>query len=166
MNKILPVIIFLTIGILSYFLLRPAADPSMIGKELPKPALQTLEGQPFDWSVTKPMVINFWASWCIPCRAEAPLLAQLHQRGDVQMVGIVFQDKNHADIKAFREQFNFTFPQLDDSEFQAGITYGISGIPHTIFVDRTGIIRSIERGAVDKEMLNAHLAQIDVPPLP
>ena len=86
-------------------------------------------------------LVNVFASWCIPCREEAPQLAQLAQAHGVRLVGIVYKDKPDA-AHAFLSEYGNPFQRIgQDADGRAGIEWGISGVPETFVVDSHGIVR-------------------------
>jgi cytochrome c biogenesis protein CcmG/thiol:disulfide interchange protein DsbE len=95
-----------------------------------------------------PVVINFWASWCVPCREEAPELARFDRemRGRAQLVGVDFQDAK-ADALAFVREFGWRFPNVRDPQGRLGARYGLAGLPTTYVVDRQGRIARTLTGA-------------------
>lgn len=96
----------------------------------------------------KPVVINFWASWCVPCRKEAPELARFDRelRGRAQLVGVDFQDAKQ-DALAFVREFGWRFPNLRDPQGKLGVRYGLVGLPTTYLLDRKGRIARTMTGA-------------------
>jgi cytochrome c biogenesis protein CcmG/thiol:disulfide interchange protein DsbE len=113
----------------------------------------------------RPVVINFWASWCTECRKEHPLLMQAHERFKrrVQFVGIVFQDDpdNIRDFLAeMGERPKSTYPNLLDPGSRTAIDFGVYGVPETFFIDRDGIVRYKRVGRLTPELLAAQLARI------
>lgn len=92
----------------------------------------------------KPLLMNFWASWCGPCELEAPDLANLYNKYkdqiDFYAVNMTASDRMD-NIKSFVNHFEFKFPVLLDSDGKIGELYRISGIPMTYLVDKNGVIR-------------------------
>src|SRR5436190_12298389 len=101
------------------------------------------------------VVLNFWASWCTPCRVEAPLLEQtqkqLAARGTV--LGVTYKDYA-ADSRKFVRKFGLTYPNLRDDRLQLAPRYGTSALPETFVIDRRGRIVALSRGQVTREFLD------------
>ncbi len=103
--------------------------------------------------------LNFWASWCPPCRAEARTLEaawQKYRDQDVVFVGVNIQDEEPA-ARAFLEEFGITYPNVVDRGHRVAIDYGIWGIPETFFIDREGRITYKHVGALGWETITAKL---------
>jgi len=101
-----------------------------------------------------PVVINFWASWCVPCRKEAPELARFDRelRGRAQLVGVDFQDAQQ-DALAFVREFGWRFPNVRDPQGKLAARYGLAGLPTTYVIDRQGRIARSMTGAQTYEKL-------------
>lgn len=145
-------------------------DPSVVeskllGDSAPDLAGETLNGQPFDLAEhrDKVVVVNFWASWCPPCREEIPVLQAAQQRlGDqgLQVVGVNSQDTD-ADARAFLDEVGGTpFPNVVDHDGNHAVDWGVFGLPETYVVDRDGVVRAKLTGA-----LTAEWVQQEVVPL-
>ncbi|HWD28727.1 MAG TPA: DsbE family thiol:disulfide interchange protein [Rhizomicrobium sp.] len=146
---ILPVIAFVVLAAVLYLSLRPAPLATMrsalIGKPAPALTLPGLGGPglaPADLAAPgKVTLVNVFASWCIPCREEAPQLAQLARAKGVRLIGIAYKDKPEA-AGAFLTQYGDPFERVAlDSDGRAGIEWGISGVPETFVIDQHGIVR-------------------------
>ena len=108
----------------------------------------------------KPVVINFWASWCGPCADEAPLLQgawQHAQAKGVAFIGIDYQDIQSAGL-SFLQKNNITYPSAIDANGDIAINYGVTGTPETFFIDRHGIIVATVRSQITAQQLNADIA--------
>jgi cytochrome c biogenesis protein CcmG, thiol:disulfide interchange protein DsbE len=102
-----------------------------------------------------PVVLNFWASWCIPCREEAPLLEKGWQRYGPR--GILFLGLNMQDLtddaRDFLEEFGITYPTIRDPINDVARDYGATGIPETYFISRQGKVIGHVIGVVSKRQL-------------
>jgi cytochrome c biogenesis protein CcmG, thiol:disulfide interchange protein DsbE len=108
----------------------------------------------------RPMIINFWASWCGPCYEEAPHLERIWRRfGDeVLVVGIQTQDRDaRSQGRAFIEQFGLSFPNLYDNDSRVSIAYGLFGVPETFFVARDGTVVYKHAGPVTEELMTRQI---------
>ena len=118
----------------------------------------------------KVVVLNFWASWCAPCRAEAPAMAQLSQtyspRG-VQFAGVNVKDPGRVNAEAFDRNLGITYPSLYDPAGEVLLafrgTVPPSGIPSTLVIDRTGHIAGRVIGQVTYSGLKQLLHQVTAP---
>lgn len=145
----LPLAVFAAfLGFTAYQLQQPKDDTiasAMIGKPLPRfalrPAVAGLPGAAqTDFADGKPRLLNIWASWCLPCIAEAPQLKALQAQG-VEIVGIAIRDRPE-DVARFLAQHGNPYTRLgadDLSEVQFAL--GSSGVPETFVVDGNGVIR-------------------------
>lgn len=111
----------------------------------------------------KGVVVNFWASWCDPCREEAALLEAAWRReqpNDIVFIGLDYLDQEPA-ARAYLAEYDITYPSGPDLKSEAARKYGILGVPETFFVDATGQIRHQVTGPITNEAsLNAMLDTI------
>ncbi|MEA2976658.1 MAG: cytochrome c biosis protein CcmG, thiol:disulfide interchange protein DsbE [Alphaproteobacteria bacterium] len=164
----LPLVLFLALAALFYFRLGvgdPGNIPSaLIGRPVPETNLPPLSGleresQPvpgitpslFQGGVT---LVNVWASWCVPCHDEAPLLQQLSQDKRIQIVGIDYKDV--ADnARRFLGRYGNPFAAMGtDANGRASIEWGVYGVPETYVVGRDGRIAFKLIGPITPENLN------------
>lgn len=109
----------------------------------------------------RPIVLNFWASWCVSCREEARELQAFWTKHDkdVLVVGIAIQDEKDA-AKKFAEFYGKTYALGLDVDGKAGIDYGVSGVPETFLIDRSGVIRQKVIGPVTVSSLEQLLPKV------
>lgn len=166
-----PLLAFGLVAVLALLLLRPApggaATGSLVGQRAPTFVLTALDGSSVDLTSFqgRPLVLNFWASWCGPCREEAPLFRELdskRQRGNYQVLGVLFQESNLGNARKFVKQYRLTYPNAIDAQMNAGSAYQVAGLPQTVFIDAQGVIRHIDKGGLNRERLNEGLKKIGV----
>ncbi len=112
----------------------------------------------------KPVVLNFWASWCQPCQEELPLLENAWkqmqaQKKDVIFVGIDFQESN-SDAFSFLQQHSITYLAGLDTDGSIANKYGVTSLPQTIFIDRKGMVISREPRELAAQVLSHDLQSI------
>ena len=137
----------------------------LLGKPAPAFELPTLDGgtvDSADWRGDV-VVVNFWASWCVPCREEAPELEafaeQWRDRG-VRLVGIVYNDEE-SEAAAFRDRYGLTYPQALDPGGRAAIDFGVFGVPETYVIAADGTVMAKLLGAVDAATLERVVASVN-----
>jgi peroxiredoxin len=140
---------------------RPAAP--VVGYPAPDFALKTLDGQEFRLSAQRgtPVVLNFWATWCPPCRAELPELRAASERnaGQVTVVG-VNQGETAAAVAKVASDLGLIFTIPLDQAGAVSRAYGVRSLPTTFFIDRDGVIRQIQNGPLTEATLSQLLRAI------
>ena len=134
-----------------------------IGYQAPDFTLSTLSGETISLAELrgKPVVLNFWATWCDPCRREMPALQATADQyaGDVVILGLD-QGEKAATVKDFIEEFGLTYPVLMDEKFAVSDSYNVQGLPTTFFIDREGVIRHLWMGEMNRITLAEGIAKI------
>ncbi len=134
------------------------------GFRAPSFSLATLDGKKvtLDGLRGRPVLINFWATWCPPCQAELPALqaASTRYAGDGLLVVGVDMAESQDTVAAFAQQLGLHFPLALDRDGKVTGQYGVRGLPTSIFVDRQGVVRSTYTGALTDALLQARLADI------
>jgi len=145
------------IGLLGFGLLSKGATKIAVGEPVPDRELPALPGPGHDSIADykgKWVLVNLWASWCIPCREEAPVLDRFYRRnrGDTTVVGIDVQD-NREDAVAFLREHPTGYPQLRSVGDERSKAFGSTGVPENFLVDPHGNLALIWRGPVDDRFL-------------
>lgn len=137
----------------------------LLDKPAPPFALQALDGATTvrltDY-VGRPVIVNFWASWCLPCRQEFPLLAAAraaHAADGLEILGIVHDDGPQA-AQQFADQYGGTWPLLADPAATAWHDYRGALLPITYYIDRQGIVRAVSYGPPPSGTLEDQIAKI------
>jgi cytochrome c biogenesis protein CcmG, thiol:disulfide interchange protein DsbE len=159
---ILPVIAFAALAWFLFEGLRapPPGDlPSvLIDKAVPALTLPALDAStsgfgPKDLAAGRVTIVNVFASWCVPCRAEAPQLAQLGRARGVQLFGLVWKDTRQK-ARSFLDDVGNPYARIGfDGEGRAGIEWGVYGVPETYIIDRHGVIRERFVGPITPDSL-------------
>jgi cytochrome c biogenesis protein CcmG/thiol:disulfide interchange protein DsbE len=153
------------IGLLGFGLLSKGKAKIEVGDPVPDKALAVLDGSGEgkiadhrgEW-----VLVNLWASWCGPCRGEAPELERWyrdHRREGVTVLGINVQD-NSEDALAFLDEFKTTYPQLRSVGDERSEAFGSTGVPENFLVNPKGKLALIWRGVVDENFLEENVDPI------
>jgi cytochrome c biogenesis protein CcmG/thiol:disulfide interchange protein DsbE len=153
------------LGLLAYgFTTEPKYIPTpFIAKPAPPFTLTLFDGSTLalDRLRGKVVFLNFWASWCPPCRAEARLLEaawQKYREQGVVFVGVNIQDEEES-ARAFLQEFGITYPNGLDRGARIAIEYGVWGLPETFFIDRDGRITYKHVGALGRATVSAKIEE-------
>jgi cytochrome c biogenesis protein CcmG/thiol:disulfide interchange protein DsbE len=161
---ILPLLLFLMLAGYFALALRPGRNPqelpsALIDKEAPAFQLPGLYGDGIARDALKgqPVLINFFASWCLPCREEHPLLMRLAEQERVPVFGIDYKDKPEAARSLLREFGNPYRGIGVDRDGSVGLDFGVYGVPETYVLDSGGHIRKRFVGPLTAEEVNKEL---------
>jgi cytochrome c biogenesis protein CcmG, thiol:disulfide interchange protein DsbE len=162
---LLPVAVFAVLVAYFWVALYSGRDPhelpsAMIDKPAPSFALAGLNGAPgLDRTALSGTVaiVNFFASWCVPCRVEAPLLAGLTQQLKVPLYGIAYKDKPN-DTEDYLKELGDPYQRIGlDENGRVGINFGVYGVPETYVIDKEGRIRMRFVGPLNESALTDQL---------
>jgi cytochrome c biogenesis protein CcmG/thiol:disulfide interchange protein DsbE len=157
-------------GILAAFLLAAifrndasVVPSALIGRKVPQFELAALEGSGLaglsssDFGRGSPVFVNVWASWCVPCRAEHPLLKMLATKSGAKIYGINYKDQPAAAARFLQELGN-PFARIGaDVSGRVGIDWGVYGVPETYLVDAQGRIAYKHVGPLTQEIIDQEL---------
>jgi cytochrome c biogenesis protein CcmG/thiol:disulfide interchange protein DsbE len=163
---LLPLLAFGLLAAYFWASLRPDHDPrelpsAMLNKPAPGfdlPGLNTEQTFALASMKGQPFVVNFFASWCVPCRVEHPLLMRLKDQNHLPLYGIAYKDKPE-DATRLLTTFGDPFRQVGmDRDGRTGLNFGVYGVPETYVIDGNGVIRKrfvgpLNAEAVEKELL-------------
>ena len=158
------------IGLLSWAIYQSSDNPSgflinnqfgqldIETKDAPDFTLNTIDGDVLNLSdfQGKIVMIDFWCTWCPPCRTEAPVLSEaydLYHSENVEFIGIAIWDRN-KDVRLFIDTHKITYPNGLDSTGEIAIDYGVRGIPEKYFIDKLGRISHKISGPMDRNALH------------
>lgn len=137
-------------------------DSPLIGHPAPPFALRAVgTGETIDLDSLrgKPVIVNFWATWCGPCYEEHPtLVANARAMPNVQFIGVVFNDTDDK-ILRFLAQRGSAYPTLLDANGKTAIAYGVGGVPETYFINAAGTVVAKFEGPLSTEAIQENLAK-------
>jgi len=158
----------LAAGLLAVTLLTAAcgrANEAQTDQAAPSIEATTLDGLSLDLASYRgrPVIVNFWASWCQPCREEFPLfqerLATLGPRDGLVVIGVLYKDQ--ADLAAkFLDEFGASWPTVLDPDGSIAAKYRVVAPPQTYFIDGDGILRGMQIGQVQPEDFDTQYTKI------
>lgn len=159
----LPLVLLLLLGL---FLVSraPASPGAVVGSRAPDFTLADLDGQPIRMADLRgrPVVVNFWASWCGPCVEEFPLLREAsarHADDGLAVIGVIFEDGSER-ARGFMQRNGGTWPAAMDPGRRVADAYGILSVPETFFIGRDGTVVARQIGQLSAASLEEKLAAI------
>jgi cytochrome c biogenesis protein CcmG/thiol:disulfide interchange protein DsbE len=166
-RRVLLVGLLVVLPLLTILLLNLGRDPHavrspLVGRPAPPFTLTPVGGgAPVSLESLRgrPVVLNFWATWCAPCIQEHPALNGVAvERKDVTFLGVVYQDEEER-IREFQRRYGNAYPSLVDPDGKTSIAYGIAGVPETFFIDTRGTIVAKISLPLSADEIQEHLAQ-------
>ncbi len=166
---VLGILLIITLLALMFYGLFWASDPrkipsSQVGKTAKQFETTTFDGQKISLSQFqgKPVVLNFWASWCVSCRQEARLLEAIHKKytpkGAV-VIGIAINDTREASLASIRRYGKTYYLAPDDKTGTIALDYGVTAVPETFLINKQGIIKDKVLGAVNWKTLESFMKE-------
>jgi cytochrome c biogenesis protein CcmG/thiol:disulfide interchange protein DsbE len=153
------------VALLTFGLLSKGSAGVALGEPVPTSPLPLLSGDATGSLAEyrgRWVLVNFWASWCIPCRAEAPDLERFQRRHGgppFTVLGIDSRDLSD-DGRAFVRRYGLSYPQLRDGDGAAAHDFGTTGVPENFLVDPRGRVRLLVRGPISEEYLTRYVAPL------
>jgi thiol-disulfide isomerase/thioredoxin len=141
-----------------------SSDP-LVGQPVPELGLTLLDGSEMRLADFRgrAVVINYWATWCEPCKAEMPLLQRSYESNEPDLVVLgVNGGEAPADVERFVNELGLSFPIVLDPEYRAEAALGVLAYPTTVFVDSDGIIQARHIGQLDRAFLKTYLELIGI----
>jgi cytochrome c biogenesis protein CcmG/thiol:disulfide interchange protein DsbE len=165
MKRLLYIVPIVAFGVLAYFLFASLNGPppdqlpsALVDKPSPPITLPPLDNSATafsrnDLASGQVTVMNVWASWCVPCRLEAPILDRLKALHGVALYGLVYKDRPEK-ARAFLNEVGNPFARLDlDLRGRAAIDWGVYDVPETFIIDGAGIVRLRYSGPITEDVL-------------
>jgi cytochrome c biogenesis protein CcmG/thiol:disulfide interchange protein DsbE len=153
------------VGLLAFGLLSKGSSRVALGDAAPAPPLPRLTGAD-DGSLAdyrgRWVLVNFWASWCVPCREEAPVLEKFQDRhggSEFTVLGIDSRDLS-GNARAFARRYGLSYPQLRDGDGAVAHEFGTTGVPENFLVDPRGKLRLILVGPVTDEYMRRYVTPL------
>lgn len=162
--------VFGLLAVLGWGLLNANATRPEVGAEAPNFTVEFFDG--YEWQGLSsaeladmrgnPVVLNFWASWCVECRYESDALEAAWQKYKDQ--GVIFLGVAYADVEPnsldYMQEFNLTYPHAPDLGTDISQSYEITGVPETFFIGRDGVIRQVVIGPLSEASLEGYIQQM------
>jgi cytochrome c biogenesis protein CcmG/thiol:disulfide interchange protein DsbE len=137
---------------------------ALVGTVAPGFDLAQIDGDRFSLAAHagQPVVVNFWSTWCQPCKIEHPILldaARVYGPMGVKFVAVVYQDES-AKVRAYLQKNGSAWPTLVDPGGRTAIAYGVAGVPETFFIDADGVVVRKVAGPVSADVMIETMAEL------
>jgi len=155
------VVLLACVVLLSACSMLSAPEP-VVGSPAPDFTLATLQGEPVRLSELRgqPVLLNFWATWCGPCRQEMPTIQARYNQGGFAVLAVDFAESRQQ-VQGFLDEIQVDLPVALDSDGSVQELYRVRGYPSTFFIDAQGIIRFFHIGELSAADIDMYLAQME-----
>lgn len=164
------IVLGMLLGVLALQVMERMGQPRVdlaVGKPAPPFDLVSLDGRQTHLADFrgKAVMVNFWATWCAPCRKEMPLFEARYRqhKSNLVVIGINLGEEQ-TQVKGFVDEFGLTFPVLIETKGKVSSDYNVSGYPATFFIDEEGILNSFHIGEINSTQLDEALAKMGIQP--
>lgn len=142
-------IVLIAVGISSF--LPEGVKPMAVGEQVRPVSLPNLNNEMQGLPTGKVMLVNFWATWCPPCRKEVPSMVEVYEKlkGKGLEIVAISTDRSRSDVDKFVKEQNMSFTVLHDADSQVAQSYGVFRYPETFIVDKKGVVQQHLNGAVE-----------------
>ncbi len=142
-------IVLIAVGISSF--LPDGVKPMAVGEQVRPVSLPNLNNEIQGLPAGKVMLVNFWATWCPPCRKEVPSMVEVYEqlKGKGLEIVAISTDRSRSDVDKFVKEQNMSFTVLHDADSQVAQSYGVFRYPETFIVDKKGVVQQHLNGAVE-----------------
>lgn len=144
----------------------PVEEAPFVGNLAPDFTLNTISGEAitlrdFTADGGQPVVVNFWATWCPPCRVEMPYFQRVSEKYDGR-VGVlsINQAESPETIAEFAERYGLSYDLLIDQDMRVNNLYGVLNLPTTLFIDRNGVVREVLIGTISQAVLEDRIEDL------
>jgi thiol-disulfide isomerase/thioredoxin len=111
----------------------------------------------------KPVFVNFWGTWCPPCRGEMPAMETFYQehKNDIQIIGVSMGPRDDpAGVLNFVKQANYSWKFIHDGDYTVAQRYQIANVPSSYFIDKNGVIQAVQIGAMNQSQIESYYSQV------
>jgi len=111
----------------------------------------------------KPVFVNFWGTWCPPCRSEMPAMESFYQehKNDIQIIGVsMYPRDDPMQVLNFVKQANYSWKFIHDGDYKIAEKYEIANVPSSFFIDKNGIIQAVQIGAMNQSQIESYYSQV------
>lgn len=157
-----PLLVIAAVAAVLFWFGKSPEEGPFEGNRAPAFALMDLAGELVESTAFagQPLFINFWATWCEPCRYEMPEIQALYDEAGGAFEVIAVSDEPLPTVQRYLDQFGYTFPVMLDVDRSMYEDYAVFALPTSVFIDARGVIRAVHLGQLTREQMETYLARI------